>query len=517
MLSSLLLSSLCLPTPCQAAPAGQVESTTTTAPTSEVTISREERLKRTYIYTAGSRYILQRTLEELLKDEIQRRKDAGLFVGKVEIADDLVEAEVESRMQALKEQDANLDFWDQVAAQGFTPTTFRQELRRSIQARNMYFPEDPTDWPVEMLKEVLGDTWDNFMAKTHEDFLAQKEETGEFPPLNEQTLNMMLMPTIWNYLLKHGDVQYPSDGLPEGVVLRVNERDVATEEVLATIEPFLSDTDREWAELFVDRIDMATVALQEKGAWLSKEESDALFAKEAAEYNSPPFTHELVVLQFLGYPSMEIYKQFFRVRHSFRNLLPAEGTDAFKGLQKAQLAERGEFYGGAKVQVDVILLSARDTATGKFPLHGNPYQQAKERAQEVAEILSEGTDFDQVLMEYSDYPEKVPGSQAGMPQPNHGHLPAQTRNDMRGFLGESDYTDFLFGYSISDDIFFRAELGAIYGPIRGPLGYYFYRVVQRSPATRTLDVAGVERDAYIVNDDLLTTHFLDFLSQLQND
>ena len=72
-------------------------------------------------------------------------------------------------------------------------------------------------------------------------------------------------------------------------------------------------------------------------------------------------------------------------------------------------------------------------------------------------------------------------------------------------------------YSISDDIFFLAEPGAIYGPIRGPLGYYFYRVESRVPATREMDIDGKENDAYIVNDDLLTTRFLQYVSSLSTD
>lgn len=477
-------------------------------------VSHEERVKRAYVYTIGARYILQRTLDELLVDEIAWRMENNVPVGDVEISDEVLEAQIQERILAVKEQDPNLDFWKAVESQGFTPQSFRAEVRRNMQARNMFFPDDPEAWPVERLKTMLGDHWEQFMAKNHEDLLAHKKENAENLPINDQMLNQFLMPTVWRYMMDQSEIRYPSHGLPEGVALSINGRPVKTDDILAIIEPFLGDHDRRLAETFISKMEAAEKDLMAKGVWMAKADSDVLLDDEKSDYEGAIIPHEMMVVQFLGYPTLDIYEQLFRARKSFRATLPAEGTEEYRAMQEEIIKKRGSFYGGGKVKADVILISAQNIETGTFALEGDPFASAKERATEVAEILAGGQNFDDVLMEYSDYPDQVPNSQPGMPQPNRGKLPPQSRNDLRGFLGESDYSDFLQGYSISDDIFFLGEPGAIYGPIRGPLGYYFYRVESRTPATREMDIDGKENDAYIVNDDLLTTRFLQYVSGL---
>ncbi|MFK5956302.1 MAG: hypothetical protein QM477_07650 [Planctomycetota bacterium] len=517
-MSSILIALLALPMlqePAASASATIQDAASISQSDSSVAISHEEKVKRTYIFTTGSRYMLQRVLDELLADEQLRRKEANLPLADVEISDEEVETALAARIEAVRAQDPNLDFWQQVIAQGFTEKTFRQEMRRSIKARAMFFPLDPEQWPAEQLQEILGEQyWDGMMADSLKERLEAKAKNEPMGQINDQTLNMLLMPTIWRYLMDKAEILYPVDGLPEGVAMRVNGRDVKTDEVIAIINPFLGETDRKWAEIFVNRIEAAEAALTKSGKWLSDEAAAELLAAEAAEYEGTFIPHEMMVTQFLGYPSMEVYSQFFRAKHSFRQTLPEEGTEEYRKLQDAQIASRSTFYGAGKVDVDIILISARDLATGKFSLSGDPYQAAKEHANEVAEILATGTDFEEVLMEYSDLPERVPGSRDGMPQPHRGHLGMQSRNDLRGFVGESDYTDFLFGYSISDDIFFLAEEGGIYGPVRGPYGYYFYRVKSRLAPANKIDIDANERDLYIVNDDLLTTSFLKFLDGL---
>lgn len=525
MMSTILFALLPLVLPQDLAQAGQETAASTAAAATQeasapsaaapaVSISHEERVKRAYVYTVGARYILQRTLDELLLDEIAWRKENNLALGKIDISDVELDTEIDARIAAVKEQDPNLDFWKAVQAQGFTKDSFRKEIKRNMQARNMFFPDDPEAWPVDRLKTMLGDHWEQFMAKNHDDLLAHKKENGENLPINDQMLNQFLMPTVWRYMMDHAEVLYPSDGLAEGVSLSVNGREVKTDDIIAIIDSFLGDHDRRLAEAFVSKMEAIEADLKAKGQWLPKDEVRVMFEAEEAEYEGAIIPHEMMVVQFLGYPTMEIYQQVFHARKSYRANLAAEGSEEYRAQQEAIIAKRGSFYGGGKVKADVILISAQNIETGKFPLEGDPFLAAEERAQEVAEILAGGESFDATLLEYSDYPDTVPNSQPGMPQPQRGKLSPQSRNDLRGFLGESDYSDFLQGYSISDDIFFLAEPGAIYGPIRGPLGYYFYRVESRTPATRAMEIDDQERDLYIVNDDLLTTSFLKYASKL---
>ena len=482
-----------------------------------IDVSAEEQMTRGLIYSCGSRYILQRTLSELLNDEIARRRAANLFVGDVDIIDEDIDAQIQKRIDLVLNQDPTLDFWEQVKAQGFTTETFRDELRRNLQAQRMFFPEDPSDWPVEQLAKALGQHWTDFLKDDHQTLLDMKAK-GEAQPLNDQMMNQFLMPTIWMSLIKNGMTMTPADGLPEGVCLRVNGRDIPTAEVYEIIEPMITAVERDWAESFVANMNFASNDLKANGHWMSDEEYMTALNAERAEYEGTIIPHEMMILQFLGFPSMEIYYQYFRARHSYKSAMPAKDSEEYAALVKGIVAERGSFYSADKIQVDVIMLGVRSKTTGRFPIKGDPYTACLERAAEVDEILSEeGADWDSILLDYSDYPETVGGAQSStLPQPHRGKLPMQSRNDLRGFLMENDYTDFISQNSMAGQMFFSSEVGEIYGPIRTPLGYSFYRINKVAKGSKVVDYAENERDAFVIDDDMLTTHFHAYVKGLRD-
>ncbi len=508
LLTFAALSSASFPQDAFSVPTDKGESATQRVVVQSIEVSAEEQLTRALIYSSGSRYILQRTLSELLSDEITRRREANVFVGEVDISNEEIDAQIQKRVDLVLAQDPTLDFWDQVRAQGFTKETFRDEMRRNIQAQRMFFPDDPEQWPVDQLAEVLGQHWTDFLKNDHQTLVEMKSK-GESQPLNDQMMNQFLMPTIWMSLMKNGTIVNPSDGLPEGVCMRVNGRDILTAEVYKIIEPMIADVERSWAADFVSDLSLVTHALKESGHWMTDAQYMTDLDVERADYEGTIIPHEMMILQFLGFPSMEIYYQYFRARHSFINALPAKDSEEYAELVANITAERGSFYGADKMQVDVIMLGVRSKTTGKFPFKGNPYTDCFERATEVAEILAEeDADWDRILLDYSDYPDTVGGAQSStLPQPHRGKLPMQSRNDLRGFLMENDYTDFIFQSSMADQMFFHSELGKVYGPIRTPLGYSFYRINAVAKGSKVVDYANSERDAFVIDDDLLTTHF----------
>ena len=493
------------------------EAATPTVVVRSIDVSIEEQMTRGLIYSCGSRSILQRTLSELLNDEIARRRAANIFVGDVDILEEDIDAQIQKRIDLVLNQDPTLDFWEQVKAQGFTTATFRDELRRNLQAQRMFFPDDPSDWPVEQLADVLGQHWKDFLKDDHQSLLEMKAK-GESQPLNDQMMNQFLMPTIWMSLMKGGMTMTPADGLPEGVCLRVNGRDISTAEVYKIIEPMITVVERDWAESFVVKMNLASNDLKANGHWMSDEEYMTALNAERAEYEGTIIPHEMMILQFLGFPSMETYYQYFRARHSYKKVMPAKDSEEYAALVKESIATRGSFYSADKIQVDVILLGVRSKTTGRFPTEGDPYIACLERATEVAEILSEeGADWDSILLDYSDYPETVGGAQSStLPQPQRGKLPMQSRNDLRGFLMENDYTDFVLQNSMANQIFFASEVGKVYGPIRTTLGYSFYRINKISKGSKVIDYAANERDAFVIDDDMLTTHFHAYVKGLRD-
>lgn len=483
---------------------------------SEEQDSVSEEAMQVYIYSAGSRYVMQRTLRELLEIEAERRKSAGEWVGYKEITEEEINTELQKRRDMVLAQDPSFDFWAQVRAQGFTENTFRDELRRNMQAREMFFPLDPEEWPVEQLKVILSDSWDQFLSADHQTLL-EKKEAGEFQPLNDQVLMTFLMPTVWKYLIDQAQISYPSDGLPEGIALRINNRDIKTEEMFNIIEPMISPIGKKWADSFALNMKLATEDLKSQGVWLTDEEYLAKLNVERADYEGTIIPHEMMIMQFLGFPSMELYYQYFRARHSYRKLLPEDESEEYLKLVAEMIDTHGSFYNADRVQVDVILLGARDKNTGSFPMSGDSYVEAEERALEVAELLeAEDANWDEILLDYSDYPETVNNNaNPQLPQPKRGRLPEQSRNDLRGFLMENDYTDFVMLSNMADKVYYEAEIGQVYGPYKNALGYSFFKVNNRTKGSKGIDYDNNERDRFVVNDDLLTTKFHAYVNELR--
>ena len=92
----------------------------------------------------------------------------------------------------------------------------------------------------------------------------------------------------------------------------------------------------------------------------------------------------------------------------------------------------------------------------------------------------------------------------------------QSRNDLRGFLMENDYTDFILPNSMASQMFFSSEVGDIYGPIMTPLGYSFYRINKVAKGSKIVDYDANERDAFVIDDDMLTTRFHAYVQGLRD-
>lgn len=476
-------------------------------------VSHEERLKRAYVHAVGARYIVQLKLDAAVEHEIKRRKDAGLWVGEVDVTDEEVESEVQRQMDMVLAQDPTVDFWGLMGSQGFTKNTLGMELRRNLIAQRMFFPLDPEQWPVEQIKEIMPLRWQEGLQADYTALIELKSK-GEMRLVNDEFMKQFLMPGIWQWLLAQCTVMEPSAGLAEGLCLKVNETEFLTDGVFATIEPLITDVDRQWVETFVNNIELLEADLSVSGHYQSQQEFEAYFAEEKGRYNDF-FPHDKLVLQYFGFPSIETYRQYLRVRRSFRDTLPADGTPEYQALLQQILVRQVKSLGGGRAKADVILISARDPETGMFPATGDAYAEAEARAAEVAQLLAAGEPYDQILLEYSDYKPSLESSSNTATQANRGRFAAVNHAELRSLLLENEYTDFLFGHSICNDIFHRADLNDIYGPIRGPLGYYFYRVDGYKAPRLAVDLVNDARMNWLVNENLLSVHLLRHLNELR--
>jgi hypothetical protein len=485
------------------------------------TITFDERQRRALLYSAGANVVNLVALETLMAEETARRSSAGLWVGR-EVTEQMVDDKLQEQVDLFLAAAPNGDFWRQKLIEGYTEDGYRRTIALVLRVSEMFFPPDPEQWPVALLEEIFGagkegSHWDPVKQEL-DGRLEMKAKGQVIPPMpSDFVFSYIMLPGVFAWMRGNAEILGPSAGLPEGVALRVNGREFATADLLAQCESLISPVLEEQAERFVESMQLAEDALRKQGKWLSRATLDALWEAERAEYEGTIFTHEQTVLEFLGFPSIEHYRQFFDARRSFRTTMPDPFPEEWI---QAEIAERGAFLGLGKIKADVILIAAVDPAALEsamapkvFRPGADPFGQYEGTAQEVAQMLKDGDDFSQLLLEYSNYPPKAPGN--NFLQRDRGRFDALSRADLRVLLGESDYTDFLQGYSIGDDAFFRGEVGAVYGPVRGPLGWYFYRVNRRDPPSVALDPANNARQAYQLGDDLLSQRFLAFVHGLR--
>lgn len=484
--------------------------------TEDALVQLDPEVQHALVFSVGMPRLYQKLQALLIDSELKRRTEAGLDTSYSKVTPLDVEQRIERTIGEFVDANPDLDFWTQVTAAGYTEKSYREEVSRNLQLERLYFPPNTDDWPVDMLKEVFGDEtdpeslWSTMISKMPEELKKQKEN-GQSGEINALTMKIFLRPNIFRYLMDKSEIKYPFDGLSEGVCLSVDGLEVKTEDLLRQIASIVSETDLERAQTWVNITRALRADLQERGVLMTREETAALMDEERKEYVNSYISYEQIALEFMGFPSMELYSEYKRLRHSFRKTLPDPMPEE---VLDAHLADRLLFIGAGQVTAEVILISAKDLDTGIWPKTG-AWDAAKARLEvAVKQLMSEnGANWSLVLDQYSEYPEKTRGAAEGMPQPKRGRFGSQMRNPLRQFVGENDFTDFLFGDSVADHLFFEAEPGAIYGPTKGPYGYYIYKLVERSEPTQQPDWRNNERHNYFVRDDYLNMKFMEYIAE----
>lgn len=485
-------------------------------------IGFEERQRRELLYTVGGGYLNLVTLEALLDVEAARRKAAGERVGGEAATDEKVEALIQEQVDMFKAQAPNGDFYRMRLVEGFAPEHYQRTVKLVLRVVDMFFPSDPEMWPMDQLASIFQKDGENSSYEAilqdrqgYRDIIAQGRPAPERP--DDFTLSYMMLPGVFGWLRAEAKIETPDSGLPDGVALRVNGRDFKTAALIEQIRPLITDVAEENASALVGILDAIENDMRAQKKWLSRATLDQFWAAEQAGYEGTIFSHEQTVMEFLGFPSMEVYRQYFNARQSYRASLPYPIPQE---MMDAEIAARSSFIGLGEVDTDVILIGAVDksaleimTSPRLYKPGSDPFAEAGARAQEVAQQLKDGETFDSLLLGYSDFPGRTSGGTNAL-QRDRGRFGSLTRADLRVLLGESDFTDFVMGYSIGDDLFFTAEKDAIYGPTQGPLGWYIYRMTRRNPPTAPVDPADA-RVAYQLEEDLVTQSFLAYVNGLR--
>lgn len=467
-------------------------------------------IDRQLVYIYGRQVMELLKLRILLDEEVARQIAAGADASRFGVLDAEVDAKVEETRKQFKEQYPDLKFEDVLQAQGHTPLSFRLNFEATLKFDKVFLPDNPNEWP-EVTKAAIetqgGAEFATKMLDSLKEAWNKQKETGETTPPNPLYQRIMRQWVVKS-LVDTSEIKTPIDGLPADACLQVNERIIRTDEVLPMIEPFIKSYEKVQTMKWVGMVEALSAALQADGKYLAQEQYLAAWKEKYGQYENTPFSPEVIALAFKKFPSMDVYRTYFRLQESYRQTIAGEFDDAH--LQ-AHAEYAKDFLGDGKVDAEVILVSAWNFYANA-PAGPDAFEKARVRADECWRRVQAGEDFEKLLDEYSGFidPPKQQNPQAPpAPEPRKGRFGPQGKNPLKNFLGETEFNSFLQGYSVGDIIFHEMEKSEVAGPILGPYGYYIVKVMGRQPGFKALEITDPSKRE-LVAQDYLNKRFLDW-------
>ena len=472
-------------------------------------------VRRELAYRLGRRQIDTRKLAIFLDREIERQ---GLTKDDFDVDAD-VDTVIESGRQNMKKEFGDRLTEEQILANNkLDVTSWRDQTRLALLFNRVFLPENPENWPpatVDALASALGgEERETFMQQMIDGFKKRKADgnTGSETSQQQLMFNMMLRGPIMQSLQESSDIKTAQDGIPAELVMTIDGAEIRTDDVFAEIEKNLAPIEWQRTRLWLAKSAAMRHSLEKLGAYLDKDAFQAIWDELEGKHKDTIFPIEQVVMTFKKFPSMSAYKSFYRGLQSYRELIKDEIND--ENLTK-HLDRINRLMGLEQVDAEVILLSAFDYTLSSWKENG--WETAKERAIKVSRELAGGADWDELLMENSDYwdppvPASKQGEAATGSRRNRGKFGPKNRNTLLQMVDENEFEIFLTGSSVGDTIFFDIETDTYGGPYKGVHGYYIAKVKSRIPANKsyTLDDPGQRESIEL---DYLQVRFTQFAAK----
>ena len=468
-----------------------VEAAGASGPAQEALVIAESDVRRALVYTLGSTELESRKVDVYIDEEIRRQIAEGAEGSAFDVSDEEVATAVEDTLRQIKEQYPTMDENAVLRHNNIDPSSLGRMTAQSKLFERVFLPDDPAEWPAttrEAIKNSAGDEFLQRLEESHaqrQELLASGDEAAAAQQEAGQAMFRMLMrQMVMQALNSTSEIKTASDGLPEGVAMRVNGVDIMTEDVYAAVADRVTERDRQLAEQWVTKCALLERVLKASGSYLTDEEFTAEFDAYEEPYKGSPLNLEVIVRSFKRFPSMEGFRRYFRLMKSYERMIGEELTDE---TLNGHLPRANRLMGVGSIDVEFLLCSAFDFANKSWLEDG--WSQAASEAREVAQALADsgGENWDALLDQHSDFwdpPLSTTPQQQAPKRKNKGRFGVLNRNELLQYLEESDYTGFLEGWSVGDEVFFSLEPGELGGPWVGPYGYYFARVKRRVPPSK---------------------------------
>ena len=494
-------------------------------------------------------------LSVFIDQEIKRQVDAGADPAKFQVEKEDVDeaiANAEKQIDELYEgQDLNLpDLYPTQDKAWLDNVTLTQRFNK------VFFPDNPNDYPamtVAALEEGANGGTSLYQHILNDWQMRQDDPSIDPDPVGKAMLAMITNQTVIKYLEKSAEIVNDPDELPQGVAMIVDGVQLKIDDLWEVMKARVTPTEVETAKRWIVNMKLIEQNLKDSGHWIDDQTLEERYNAYTEPYKDSPFNIETIALRFQKFPTVDAYKDYYRITESMRGRirsdmrntverkngediakeaadkakrLVSEGNETpvdqlTKELQEEILQDyvdqrwdeqlvrtsatrTSKLAGDARVQVDVILLSAYDFARKRWIENG--WEEAEKRTKALMTQLENGLSWKDAVEQFSDfYDAPVPTNQTSeLTLNNKGRFRAIARNDLMKRLEESAFSAFVYGESLTDAIFFDIPVGDIQAPVRGPYGYYVVKLFSRGGPKRMLDIENPDHRELIEQDFVAT-------------
>ncbi len=454
---------------------------------------RQEDLRRALCLMVGSNEIDQFITYQLasrIKKELEAEGTASTVA---EVSEEEVRANFEEQKQMAADMGVDVDAWEKQFLEVFGWEGYVEFQKTQLAFEKLVMPDPPPGFLDDQAKkfEVLKKGYDEKQAQYQADLAEWKkltngdEDNPEFPPqpmppevpvpdadlaflsktclaLLGEGFDQVVMDTYargqkMHPMLRRGIVQSLkrnmmektevalASALPEqerdGVLLTVDGEPIPIAKIYNLIEPRLTPSIRRLGLRQAMTLRAVDHALREKEALSSREELNERYAAMKKKYEGSLIPLENAII-LRGFPNVYLYREYFNRKSAYKEWMAAKTSE--EDL-RAHFDTKGKLF-FENGSVDGVILFVK----------GETREETAPKMQAALKRVRDGESFEAVAKEVSDLPE-ANGHENGV-------FRGMVRNRLRQLMQETEFTTFITGYSLADEVFYRAVEDQIVGP-----------------------------------------------------
>jgi len=467
-------------------------------------------IQRFLIYGPGRAELELRKVDWLIEWGIEQRRSEELEDPEP-VSEARLRWEIEDRLNELRAKYPDLDLETEVRRRYRTRDLFERQVAQELRFDSVFLPDDQELWPAVSFEALRGEAGDVLIDDFRENLEYRKgvtewptpgglvnaapEGKPPFKP-DDREYRRVLRQIVRDFVFAAISTRTTTHGLRPELVFTADLDDdgkdelaLETGDLWSRIAPHLDTEEVPDARRFLALLEVARQQLPPEVQLPTAEEARQRWRERVYR----PFICYAYPLQ-TAFPSWEAQWMYERMRiaysDSIAEAIPAEPGDDLGPVLSADFERSNQISGLAKVDVEVLLVTAFDHR--EFQWKPGGWGEARTRALDLAVTARGGAaDWSELLKSQNGFwdppPERWGQCQNGGLYRGEGRFRGVSYYDLRRRLYESRYSTFLAGGCVADVAFFEAPIGEIVGPYRGPVGEFLLRVNRRAAPARPLD------------------------------